>query len=66
MSTRKVIFNRRETSSRSVKEREDFDQILKRHARSKKTHYRHILFWGSTGSAAIACFLCCLNAEALL
>ncbi|MGM0478824.1 MAG: hypothetical protein ACQERC_06345 [Bacteroidota bacterium] len=64
MSTRKVIFNRPETSSRSVKEREDFDQILKRHAQSKKPYYSHILFWGCTGSAAIACFLCCINVEA--
>ncbi len=61
MSKRKVILNPTELSSRSIKEREDFDQLLEQYARSKNPYFSRIVFWGTVGGAVVAGFLICVN-----
>lgn len=61
MNKRKVIFNPTEPSSRSIKEREDFDQLLEQYAQSKNPYFSRLVFWGTLGGAVFVCFLFCVS-----
>ncbi|GEM_PF-3247858 len=61
MNRRKVIFNRTVPSSRSIKEREDFDQLLEQYAQSKHPYFSRIAFWGTVGGAVVANFSFCVS-----